>query len=71
MRGAEPLAVVYHGCPVMLEVKLVAQNLALEAHVLKATMSNDQSQSTGSFVAFTALNADHAVLDHVDAAQSR
>ena len=70
LEGAEPLAVVYHSCPVMLEVQLVAQNLALETHILKATMSNDQGQSAGSFVAFTALNADHTVLDHVDAAKA-
>ena len=70
LEGAEPLAVVYHGCPVMLEVQLVAQNLALEAHVLEAAVSNDKSQSTRSLVAFTALNTDHAVLDHVDAAKA-
>ncbi len=70
LQRAEPLAVVHHGCPVVLQVQLVAQNLALQAHVLKAAMGNDEGQGARCLVALTALNADHAVLDHVDAAEA-
>ena len=66
----EPLTVVDLNGPILLDVSLIAHDLALKAHILECTMCADERQGSRRFIALTRFHADHTVLDHVDTAET-
>ena len=68
LERAEPEPVVDElGVP-RLEARLLPLEVALEADPLEVAVGEDQRQAGRALVGLTALDADPAVLDHVDAA---
>ena len=68
LQGREPQPVVDQLGVAGLEPGLLVGQVALEGQILEVGVGHDQRQGAGALVDLAALDADPAVLDHVDAA---
>ena len=64
---AEPQAAVHQRCPLHVELGLLLERLGVEAQHLERLVGGEQQKRARALVALAALDAHHAVLDHVDA----
>src|SRR5690606_5456275 len=70
LERGEPLAVVDQFAPALLDLPLVAGQFALDGDVLQLLVGGDQGDGAGRLVHLAGLDADEAVLDHVDPADA-
>ena len=67
---AVPLAVVHGGGPILLELDLGLEQVALDADVLERLVGGDERQGAGNLVALAALKAHQAILDQIETAKA-
>ena len=67
---AVPLAVVHGGGPILLELDLGLEQVALDADVLERLVGGDERQGAGNLVALAALKTHQAILDQIETAKA-
>ena len=70
LERAVPLAVIHGGGPILLELNLGLEQVALNADVLKRLVGGDKRQGAGNLIALTALEAHQTILNKVETAKA-
>ena len=70
LERAVPLAVIHGGGPILLELNLGLEQVALDANVLKRLVGGDECQGAGNLIALAALEAHQTILDQIETAKA-